>query len=170
MTFKAKWNSGYLDFWISGYLHFYNARHSISLLWLCILDFSSESTAEQCNFCYFNCLCLAGKKMIFQSQFYHCSQCIQLSWIDTIAIWLQCHSSRDLLQLFLMTLIHYASSTSLLRYKQYSTRNPVNSAPTNLLQTTISDSLHGPFSQKLFNLKTRLYNRKTFLLNLCSLY
>ena len=108
--------------------------------------------------------------MIFQPQFCHCSLCIHLSWINPIAISLQCRCSRDLTRWFLLTLNHYGSSTLLFGCNQKPTHNRVKSAPENLfiqlISTLFTDSFHKNFSSynplliflKLFCSKNNHYN------------
>ena len=130
----SSWNSGFLAFCIFGIL--------VSLLcWFCSAPtgsaFSDSLLAQ--NDLSFSIgrdndvivVVFLGKTMLFQPNFCHCSRCIHLGWLNKILIWLHCHCSRDLAQLFLITWFYYASSTLLLRGKHNSTRNPVKIVPGN---------------------------------------
>ena len=101
---------GFMDFLLSRILRCCTVLLLISIPWLHILDFDSESTAEHWKRYYFNCCSFAGKMMISQYKFCSCSFNIHFSWINPIAIWLQGHCSNDLSQLFLLIVIYYASS------------------------------------------------------------
>ena len=104
------WIFGFLDLRFSGFMSFCTALPLTSIPWLCILDFASESTAEKWKRYHCNCCCFAGKMMIFQHKSSQYSLCFHFSWKNLLAIWLHCQWSCDLVQLFLLTLIHYASS------------------------------------------------------------
>ena len=105
------WIFGFLDLRFSGFMSSCTALPLTSIPWLWILDFASESTAEKWKRYCCNCCCFAGKTMMFQHKSCHYSVCFHFSWLNLLAIWLHCQWSRDLVQLFLLTLIHYASST-----------------------------------------------------------
>ena len=137
MTFH--WVSGFLDFRFSGLLVFLSLDSAAFCSALPGSAFSGSFVAQKdISFSIgkdFTAIfaVLLEKRFFFYLIFCHCSPCIHVSLIIPIAIWLQRHCSRDLVQLILITLIHYASSTSLLRCKQSSTRDPVKSAPTKMV-------------------------------------
>ena len=135
--------------------------------WPCIFWLSSRPKRYIKFHCSNNyCNCCFWKRMSFQTSYCHCALFIHVGWINPIAGWLQCYHSRDLAQLFLITLIHYASSTLMLRFKQSLTSNIVKSARRKLIHTSNLDSFHRNYliyNRLFFSLKRFNHNH-----NLCN--
>ena len=115
------WYSGFVAFWISGFLIPWLWWFCFTLAGSTILGFLLPQKDIACSTGINITVVVAvslEQRRFFNPEFCHYSLCIHLGWIKLIEIRLQCPCSRDLAQVFLIKQLHYVSSKLTLRCNQ----------------------------------------------------